>query len=238
MLTVQQPLTKTQAQRLRNYLNASAATGAALSATPTVQELAEHPSVTAALLDALDVAPAMLIASNATLEQLTAIGYGSSHLVRTPALAVQLVGKFGKAPTAAAVLRTPQDAVVLSTNVITTRTLGVSTRMLLDACCGDQASGVCIIHNLLQQHRARPSQSDAAAHPSAVVPTAAANLELLKRKLEVGPLHGVGCETLARLGLDGRALYTHFQLPIDALCETLGVTPDKLRVLNVFQQSA
>lgn len=246
MLAVQ-PLTKTQATRLRNYINASAVTEPALSAAPTMQELAEHPSCTAALLGALDVAPARLLAAGATLEQLTAIGYGANHLVHTPGVAVQMATKYGKAATAAAMLRTPQDAVVLSTNTLVTKTLGLSTKTLLDGCQGDQASGVCVIQNLLQQHREAQARAAATAPlppppppPAGYVgapPTAVANLELLRRKLQAGgPLVGVGCETLLRLGLDGRALQTHFGIQIHELSDALGVSVDKLQVLGVFER--
>ena len=238
MLTAQHPLTKTQAARLRNYLNASTAspTDSELAAMPTVQELAEHPGVTAALLDALDVAPAMLLASNTTtLDQMLAIGYGTAHLVRSPGLCAQMTAKYGRTPTAVAMLRSAQDAVELSASVLVVKTLGISTRMLLDACCGDQASGVCVIHNLLMQHRlaeaAQPPQIQATAS------TATNNLAMLHRKLQVGPLHGVQPETLARLGLDGRALMQHFGIPIQDLSDTLGVSVDKLKILNVFEHA-
>ena len=233
-----QPLTKLQATRLRNYLNASAATEQALSEAPTVQELAEHPSVTASLLTALDVVPARLLAANATLQQLTAIGYGAGHLVRSPGFCAQLTSKYGHTATAAAVLLGPQDAVDLSTSVLVVKTLGLSTRTLLDACCGDQASGIQVIHSLLHQHReaaAAAPPPPSTAYPGAP-PTADANLQLLRRKLQsAGPLHGVGCETLARLGIDGRALHVHFGIDVGDLCDTLGVPTEKLRVLGVFQ---
>ncbi len=224
------PLTKTQATRLRNYLNASAATEPPLSATPTVAELAAHPSVTAALLDALDVVPARLLAANASLEQLATLGYGAGHLLKSPAIAAQLVSKHGHTATAATVLRCPQDAVELSANSLVLKTLRISTRTLLEACAGDQASGVAVIHNLLYQHRAAQAAAEA-ANPPPPLPmpypggtTATANLELLQRKLQRdggsgGPLVGVGCETLAKLGLGGR------ELKVPTVCSSLTCLP-------------
>ena len=240
MRAAQTPLTKTQAMRLRSYVNASAATEPPLSATPTVQELAEHPSVTAHLLCALDVAPAMLLAANATLDQLLAIGYDSAHVARSPGLAAQLAAKYGHTATGAAMLRTPQDAVELSTNALVVKTLGLSARTLIDACAGDQASGVCVIHNLLEQHRAAEAALPPVAPPPypGAPPTAEANLELLKRKLKVGPLHGVPPEALARLGIDGRAMATMFSLQIHELGDALGVPVERLAVLGVFQRHA
>lgn len=240
MLTAQNPLTKTQATRLRNYINASATPEPPLSAAPTVKELAAHPSVTAPLLDALDVAPAMLL-TQATLDEMIAIGYGCGHLARSPGFCAQMVAKYGRTPTAAAILRSAQDAVELSASALTVKTLGLSTRTLLDACCGDQASGICVIHNLLQQHRvaaeaeaARAVAATAAAWPP--TQTAANNLALLQHKLQVaGPLYGVQPETLTRLGLDGRALLEHFGIPIHELSATLGVPVEKLKILNVFE---
>jgi hypothetical protein len=237
----QQPLTKTQSARLRAYLDASAATEPVLSTAPSVQELADHPSVTAALLDALDVVPARLLAANASLWQLTAIGYGPMHLLRAPGFAAQMASKYGHVAAAAAVLRGPQDAVELSTNVLVLKTLQLSTKTLLEACAGDQASGVCVIHNLLQQHRVAQAQlppTPVPLYPGAP-PTAVTNLEMLQRKLRMqsgGPLVGVGCETLARLGLGGHEMRTHFGIEIHELCDALGTTVDRLKILGVFER--
>lgn len=237
------PLTKIQATRLRNYVHASAAPEPPLSAAPTVAELAAHPSVTAALLDALDVVPARLLAANASLEQLTALGYGASHLLKSPALAAQMASKYGHTAAAATVLRCPQDAVELSANTLVLKTLRISTKTLLEACAGDQASGVCVIHNLLHQHRAAQAAADAANPPYAShaypAGTAAMNLDRLQRKLQCrGPLVGVGCETLAKLGLGGRELNEHFGIEIHQLCDVLGTTVDRLQILGVFERPA
>lgn len=224
------PLTKIQATRLRNYVHASAAPEPPLSAAPTVAELAAHPSVTATLLDALDVVPARLLAANASLEQLTALGYGASHLLKSPALAAQMVSKYGHTAAAATVLRCPQDAVELSANTLVLKTLRISTKTLLEVCAGDQASGVCVIHNLLHQHRAAQAAADAANPPytshaypagtAAATTTATANLDRLQRKLQCrGPLVGVGCETLAKLGLGGR------ELKVPTVCSSLTCLP-------------
>ena len=231
-----QPLTTVQAQRLRAYLAAAAAATnepdapTPLAEAPTIDALVAHPGVSADLLNGLDVAVAALLHAGATLKQLGELGYGARHLARTPAVASQLVGKFGSTSTAVAVLRNPQDAVDLSGSHLAVKTLRVSTKTLLEACQGDRASAIEVVRRLM----AHDAEERAALDPNGN--GAPSGIAQLRAKLRVGVLHGVGVATLARLGLDGAQLYTHFGISIDDLASALGVDVKDLEPLGVYER--
>ena len=172
----------------------------------------------------------MLLHAKATLKDFGSLGYGARHLARTPALCSQLATSFGATAVAVAVLKTPQDAVDLSSSHLAVKTLGVSTKTLLVACHGDQASAIEVIRQLMT-HDAEEREYQARRAPSERTP-----IDQLKEKLRVGVLHGVGVQTLARLGLTGAKLNTHFGIGIDELAGALGVEIKELAALGVYER--
>ena len=226
------PLTTVQAARLRAYLAAACGpTAPALSEDPTIAELVAHAHVGTTLLDAFDCQVAQLVSGGAQLADLSALGYGARHLVRSPGVCAHLVSKFGATPVAVAVLKHPEDAVVLAGSALVVRMLGVSTRTLLLACEGDQASAVEVIRRLMAQEADERAQRALLATTKPATP-----LDALREKLRVGVLHGVGTDCLLRLGLDGARLHSCFGIDIHSLASELGVPTSELAVLNVFER--
>lgn len=222
-------LTEVQVRRLNNFLSASG-TEALPSDNPSVNELAMHPGCSEALLGALDVNPQMLIAAGGTLSDLRALGYGSRHLTKDVGLTTAFVRAFGKTEVAASVLAHVEDAVTLAGSNASTL-LGLSPRMLLLACHGDRAAAEQVIGRLFVQDAQR------AAVMNAVDPAAPDDpLVALRRKLQRGPLHGVGTDVLARLGITALVLRDQFSIALEDLQMTLGCSVEDLQVLGVMSR--
>ena len=209
-------LTEVQSQRLRQYLTAANSPDT-LPESPTVKQLVENTGVNATLLDALDVYPAALVGSGAALTDLIALDYSARHLVRDAGFAALLVRKYGKAPVAAASLRTTEDAVTLS-GTRASVTLGLTPKLLLNACGGDRAAGELVISRLINVYnaatRARAVEVERAAKAAANAGAPLDPLAQLRAKLppSAGVLAGVPVETLARLGITAlvnKQRYTH-----------------------------
>ena len=196
-------LTPDQTRRLNQYLSASGSTGEPLAESSSVQALLDHPSVDATLLGALDVVPAALIFAGATLPQLRQLGYGASQLVRSPTTTASFVRSFGKAEVAASVLDGPESAVILA-GTFGAQQLGLSSRLLLNACLGNRHPAMCVIGKLLQDQNLAPS-----------------------------PLGGC-VEVIARCGIDARTLGTEFRIPPEALPAVLDAKPEDLQLIGLF----
>ena len=216
---------------MRAYIAARCPTAPALPESPSIGALVAHEAVDAALLGAFDCEPAMLVHGGASLADLVALGYGAAHLARAPGLCAHLVVKFGATAVAVAVLRGPQDAVDISASVLVVRSLGVSTKTLLVACQGDQASAVEVVRRLMAQ-----DAEERALRARSLTAGSATPLDALREKLRVGVLHGVGVDTLLNLGLSGARLNTYFGIGIDQLASELGVTTSDLAPLGVFER--
>jgi hypothetical protein len=223
-------LTETQSLRLANFLKASGAEPA-LAASPTVTDLANHGAVHSELLDALDVRVSMLIGAGATLGELRQLGYSSRHLVKDVGLATQCCRSFGKTEVATAFLSDTEAAICLAGSHAAT-ILGVSPKMLLIAAGGDRAAAEQILDRLFEQD---------AQHRAALEAGAAGNdftnpLHNLRARLRCSPLHGVGCEVLARLGIDGLVLRDRYGIGCEDLSRTLGCPVDDLAILGVMSR--
>ena len=175
---------------------------------------------TAALLRAADVQPACLIRAGATLSQLRQIGYDALDLSASPLLCGALVSAFGKPATAAAFLKSPDDAVALAASEAQ-RLLGVSARQLVKTCAGAREHATAVLQQLSLRHAARApagatDATDAtAAHHWLTAMTAA---DLCSA--------GVDAQLLERLGVDPLQLPTLLGLDVvkdEAALASLGI---------------
>lgn len=224
-------LTETQSLRLSNYLRASGAEPA-LSASPTVAELANHSAVRSELLDALDVRVSMLIGAGATLAELAQLGYSARHLVKDVGLATQCCRSFGKTEVATTFLSDTEAAICLAGSHAAT-IMGLSPKMLLVAAGGDQAAAEQILDRLFLQEA---QHRDALEAGAAVANDTNNPLHGLRARLRCSPLHGVGCEVLARLGIDGIVLRDRYGVGINDLSRTLGCAVEDLAILGVMSR--
>ena len=196
-------LTPEQTRRLNLYLNGSGNGDLLVAEGATVQDLIDHPHVDAKLLGALDVVPAALIFAGATLPNLRTLGYGASQLARSPTITASFVRSFGKAEVAASVLDGPESAVILA-GTFSAQQLGLSSRILLNACQSNRAPAMCVISKLLQDPNLAPS-----------------------------PLAGC-VEVISRCGIDARALAMDFGVPPHALGTVLDAQPHDLQIIGIF----
>ena len=199
-------LTSEQLRRGNLWLVAS--TGCEpLPAEPTVADLVQHEHVDMTLLNALDVTAPNLIHHGATLDDMVALGYDATALVRSAATTASFIKHYGKPKVAVAVLKSAEDAKTLAGTFASTQ-LGISNRMLLNACAGCRPSAIVVIDRLLRAASEPGSETNA-------------------------PL--AGCtEHLARLGIDGKLLCGTFGVHIDNLSTMLEASENDLGTLGVF----
>ena len=208
-------LSTEQLRRGNLYLAASAGCEP-LPPEATVEDLVQHEHVNATLLAALDVTPPQLLHHGATLDDMLALGYDASTLVRSAATTASFVKAFGKPKVAVAVLKSAEDAKLLAGTFAASQ-LGVSNRMLLEACAGCRTAALAVIEKLLHAAVEQPNQG------ATVAPAAKPSAPL------------AGCAShLARLGVDGRTLCDTFGLHIDLLAPLLEASAADLATLGVF----
>ena len=153
------PLRLDQARRLSAYLARGSGAAPALSKDSSVADLLAS-GVTSALLAAADVQPSCLMRAGATLAQLRALGFDALDLASSPILTGQLVHHFGKAQTAAAFLKSPDDAVALAASEAQ-RLLGVCARQLVKACAGAREHCTAVLQQLSLRHAQTCATADA-----------------------------------------------------------------------------